>query len=225
MNRNLDILKYIMSIMIIMIHSCVFFNAPLLRVAVPIFFIISSYLFFTKINDLSESESKIILVKFIKRAWKLYLYWFIVLFPYMIISHIMEGNLKDFVIRLPLNIIFRSSFPVSWYIAAYIIDIYLLYTFKKYNKLFFVVSIICYIVCCMETNYFNILRHYTIHDYISPDNNIAIDYLMNFYHSFPAGLIYVWFGKQIVNFDISNLKSNKYILWGGGRLSSIIYRE
>lgn len=85
LNRNIDILKYLMSIMIIMIHVGYSFKLPILRCAVPVFFIISSFLFFKKINSTEKDYKVKVLFKFISRALKLYLFWFILLLPVTII--------------------------------------------------------------------------------------------------------------------------------------------
>ena len=215
MNRNIDILKYVMSIMIIMIHASVFFNAPLLRIAVPIFFIISSYFFFHKIRFLSDNNAKDVYVKFLKRATKLYLFWFIFLLPYMIVFNLKNGTLISFVTNLPGDIIFRSSFPVSWYISAYIIGISIMYKFRTHNIVLLIISICCYIICCIDTNYAKLFVSFNnFKEVVASDHNILINYFKNFYHSFPAGLIFIWFGKQIADININNLKPCKYA-WSG----------
>ena len=72
-NKNLDILdlvKVILSIIVVGIHINPFgeysgLYYPICRIAVPLFFMISSYLLFSKLKN--NSNSKEVLVKFVKR--------------------------------------------------------------------------------------------------------------------------------------------------------------
>lgn len=124
LNRNIDILKYIMSLFIIMIHIGYSHDYPIIRVAVPVFFIISSYLFFSKINKVGEKEWSQILINFIIRAFKLYIFWFIVLLPVTIVER--RWYLLDFygiIEQLIVGVLFKSTFLASWYISAYVIGI------------------------------------------------------------------------------------------------------
>lgn len=59
--KNMDILdlaKFVMSFFVVAIHSELFPTIlyPWLRVAVPIFFLISGYILFCRINETSESK-------------------------------------------------------------------------------------------------------------------------------------------------------------------------
>ena len=62
-----DLTKYTLSIMVIAIHSCLFpmILYPWLRLAIPLFFIISSFLLFIKINFSSKNEKNTIIKKYI----------------------------------------------------------------------------------------------------------------------------------------------------------------
>ena len=78
-NKNYDILdltKFILSIMIVAIHTQLLLSIlyPWLRLAVPLFFTISSFLLFKKININPKEESEII-KNFCRRQIKLYLFW------------------------------------------------------------------------------------------------------------------------------------------------------
>lgn len=59
----LDLIKFVFSIMIVAIHTELLPNIlyPWLRLAVPLFFIISSFLLFSKINKSSKDEKWIII--------------------------------------------------------------------------------------------------------------------------------------------------------------------
>lgn len=68
--KRLDVLKIVLAVFIVAIHTTPvnFQLRPLLRLAVPLFFIITSYLFFSKQSRLSSDEDKTIAFKkFVRR--------------------------------------------------------------------------------------------------------------------------------------------------------------
>ena len=74
-NSNYDILKFLLSLMVVMIHSKLLPDLlyPWLRIAVPLFFIMSAYFFFLKIgNSIDENERKNELKKYVLRNLKFY---------------------------------------------------------------------------------------------------------------------------------------------------------
>ena len=85
--NKFDILKLVLAIFIVGIHStrAGMILRPVFRLAVPLFFIISSYLFFLKQCTLSSwIERYKGLKKYAKRILLLYLFWFLLLFPFTI---------------------------------------------------------------------------------------------------------------------------------------------
>jgi peptidoglycan/LPS O-acetylase OafA/YrhL len=72
----LDLTKFILSFLIVAIHTSLFPHIlyPWLRVAVPLFFVISSFLLFSKINSSTSVDKRKIVRKFIVRQIKLYLF-------------------------------------------------------------------------------------------------------------------------------------------------------
>ena len=93
--NSLDILKFVLSILIMVIHTGIdkTIISPLLRIAVPLFFIISSFFFFSKINSISEKEKPAALLRFVKRNLGLYLFWAIIQLPVKIY---VNGYFNDF---------------------------------------------------------------------------------------------------------------------------------
>lgn len=202
-NKNIDILKYIMSIMIVILHLEWFLDSPVLRCAVPVFFIISSFLFFNKIKNSSAADSKVALRKLTVRTIKLYLFWFIVLLPITLALHIHIGDLRQYLIYFPLNLILDGVFPASWYFAAYIIGIHIVYHLRNFPVLSLVFGIIGYLICCGVTNYGSFA--FAIVD-INHLPYILSHYIRNSYMTFLAGLYFIWIGKYIADNNIRNMK-------------------
>ena len=78
-----DFLKFFLSLLVLAIHSALYpmILYPWLRIAVPLFFIMSSYFVFSKLCTASADAQKDVLKMFIGRNIKLYLCWFILLLP------------------------------------------------------------------------------------------------------------------------------------------------
>ena len=79
-----DVLKFVLSILIVSTHTSLFegYITPLVRLAVPAFFMISGYFFFSKINSCDSIEKqRAYLKKSVSHNLKLYLFWFILLLP------------------------------------------------------------------------------------------------------------------------------------------------
>lgn len=82
-SNTIDIAKFVLSILVVAIHTKPlgeynFVIEPIIRLAVPLFFALSSYLFFYQVNN---NKSPGAITKFIIRIYKLYLSWFIIFFP------------------------------------------------------------------------------------------------------------------------------------------------
>ena len=76
--KTIDVLKFFLAITIVQIHSefALVWMKPYLRLAVPLYFMISSFFFFRKKPDTEQ------LWAYVKRLSKLYLFWFIVWSPF-----------------------------------------------------------------------------------------------------------------------------------------------
>ena len=154
----LDLVKFILSLMIVAIHTKIYPDVlyPWLRLAIPLFLIISSFLLFRKISD-NPSDSKEIIKKYLIRLLKLYLFWFIVLLPYTILirKHWFDNGILNGLIKTIYSILFSSTFPASWYLIATVEGTFVVYLLsKKVNdKLLFVLFLLCYIICCISSSY------------------------------------------------------------------------
>lgn len=218
MNKNnydiLDLTKFVLSIMVVAIHTQLLLPIlyPWLRLAVPLFFTISSFLLFSKINNNSKKggkQPKQIIKNFCSRQAKLYLFWFIVLLPITI--HIRSDWIIPkrpyiiYVYNILKHIFFNSTFAASWFIPANVIATIIIYKLsKKINYRLLLISFtIIYFLCCFGSYFTGVvfLKKITIiYDQIfsSP--------LM----SFPVALIWVFIGKMFadntINIKIINRK-------------------
>ena len=160
-----DLTKFILCLFIVALHSNIVPSilSPCVRIAVPLFFMISSYLFFERkrrIIDTSRGGGR---YRFVKRNLKLYVFWSIVLLPLTMVYDIYTYSISE--IKNPLWMIFVDSlrkilfsgFPASWYIIASIIAILILYRIpSKYNLIMLLTSFSLYLICCISSNYYNL---------------------------------------------------------------------
>ena len=152
--RNIvfDLSKYILSIMVVAIHSELFPNHlyPWLRIAVPLFFIISSYFLFFKVQQHPNNKNEIVRT-FIKRNLELYVFWFVVSLPFTIYKRRVwwTGDIFHFFFTVLKNLLFSSTFTASWYITASIWACIILCKVKISKEIAVPCLIYIYIYCAV----------------------------------------------------------------------------
>lgn len=211
-----DVLKMFMSLMIVLLHTTsIGILSPILRCAVPMFFMVSAYFFFTKYDNISdENEQKKLWLHYIKRNIQLYLFWFFVLLPFTIVYRgWYNGDLIHNLSQCVRYFLFSSTFPVSWYIMASIIGVSLITILGKYlnNWVLLILSLLVYILCCLATNYRVVLDRGPLGPIY--DNYVAI--FTGPYNSFPVSLIWILLGRLLVRSTGKLSRLNIKILWGG----------
>lgn len=194
---KIDVLKFILCVFVVLIHTINYSAlSPILRCAVPVFFIISSYFFFKKYDGTEDVKCRRqVLQRYVSRNLKLYLFWFILLLPFTLLyrSWFDAGFLLGFTTFLR-SLFFSSTFPASWYIMASILGVLIvcfLDTFK--NKwLVYIIVLFSYVFCCLTSNYTNLMTEKV--------EKIYHLYKLIFtspYNSFPASLIWILIGRRI----------------------------
>lgn len=179
--------------MIIMIHCGFSYSLPILRIAVPIFFILSSYFFFKKVAKLNKQDALQVYKKFLRRSIMLYLFWFVVLMPITIYARSwVEMNFVEILENFFIGLVLKNTFLASWYISAYIIGISIIFFTRNHNKLMLAFGLVCYIICCLTSNYGHLLET------IVPYGNMPF---MPF-NSFMAGMLFISIGKYFAESKI-----------------------
>lgn len=122
--NSLDLLKYVAALFVVMFHSEPFSGTTKVvlthiigRPAVPLFFIMSAYFFFSKP---ATSER---LRHYLLRMCQLYLFWFIVELPTTILHSFIEPSSPPTmrVLLFLRGLLFGSTFYGSWFLNALII--------------------------------------------------------------------------------------------------------
>lgn len=142
---GLDILKFIMALLIVAVHSeavneipIVYeVTNPIIMSAVPMFFVISAFLLFRKIrqSQLSGQQERGILLHFTWRLFLLYSFWMVVQFPLVIHTrHYLSMSFLEFIYNFLLDIAFRSTFHGAWFFSALVVGTWIIYFASKMLK-------------------------------------------------------------------------------------------
>ena len=194
-----DILKFILSLFIVAIHFTeIPLSSPVLRCAVPLFFMLSSFFFFKKFdNTILIEEKKKILINYISRNLKLYLFWFIVLLPYTVVY---RGWFDDAfipgLVTMLKSFVFSSTFPASWYIMASVIGTSIIALSDKFlsNRIILIISLLAYVFCVITSNYGNIIEDNAFFYFLYEKyRNI----FTSPYNSFPVSLLWIYIGRYL----------------------------
>ena len=210
-NAIFDYTKFIMAIMVLAIHSALLPELlyPWLRLAVPLFFIISSYFFFKKYrNAESRKERSAAIKRFIIRNMQLYAFWFIVmLIPTIGIRKWFSGGILSGILSFLRDFFFSSTFVASWYIMASVIAVIIiaLLSGKIPNGLLLCGSFIIYLFCCAFSGYEFFFR-----------NSLSLSSVMDGYikiiaepqMSFTVALFWVTLGKCFADGTFDAIFSN-----------------
>lgn len=198
---GLDVLKFIMSLFVVAIHSEAINEhrlayevlSPLIACAVPAFFVISSYLVFRKIRLENNTPPYGILIHFTKRLALLYAFWMVVQLPLVLHTrHYLDMSLLSFIYNFILDITLRSTFHGAWFLSALVVGVWIIYMMSKVlsDKLIWIVPFILamyvYHACRLPVEYQEWWNWYQIH-IVNPQN------------SFPVSLLWISLGYVMAN--------------------------
>lgn len=192
----LDLTKFILCLMVVAIHTELFPIAlyPWLRLAVPLFFMISSFLLFGKVKETRTVRERNRVIKhYVIRIWQLYLFWFVVLLPvtiYVRRNWFDNGPIIGLV-NVVLKPLLGSTFPASWYLMASIFGTLIVnrLSLKFGNIRQFILFSLAYLICCFFSSYMPLFG--------GSESLGFIDHLFSPQFSFLSGLIFIWLGKTL----------------------------
>ena len=179
-------------------------NRIMIGMAVPIFFVLSSYFVFKKTR---KERSWKPIINFEKRINSLYVYWIVALSPVILTiwhkEYLKEDILTTFLLFIK-NYFFAFQFGASWFLGALIVGVPIIVLLKKvFNERFvWVVPLIVYLYINIADESYFIFSWYT--------ENIRTPIL-----SFPNGLLWLCLGFYMTN--------DKIMLWLQGIPTSIYY--
>lgn len=142
---GLDILKFIMSLLIVAVHSEAVNDIPIvyevtnpiINSAVPMFFVVSAFLLFRKMrqSQLTFHQERGIMLHFTWRLILLYVFWMVVQLPLVIHTrHYLSMSFFEFIYNFLLDIVFRSTFHGAWFFSALVVGTWLIYFASKMHN-------------------------------------------------------------------------------------------
>lgn len=189
-----DLLKFLLAMMIVALHTRLWPSVllPWLRVAVPLFFMVSGYFFFHKIDKLgSTREQWAAMGHFAVRSAKLYLIWLAVWSVPTFETHAYFQHGFLFGIgKFCFDLLFGQTFAASWFLSANILGTLLVFIMRKRKWLCAAVSLGLYAVCVMTAVYGKALPEFT-----GALSSALPGY--TFYFSFPAAMLWLWLASMI----------------------------
>lgn len=194
-----DIVKFVSSLLVLAIHCQLYPMVlyPWLRVAVPLFFIMSSFFLFGKLQSASEDSHKTILKKFVVRNLQLYLCWLIILFPVTIYFRrklwLYNGFFEN-ALNIVKSVFFESTFKASWFITATVIGALIIYFLDKKlknNYLLFLISIVAFSFVTLASSYKSMVAN----TFLSMVINKYLDIFGSIECSYLAAIFWVFIGK------------------------------
>ena len=213
---GLDLLKFIMAIAVVAIHVKPFETSstlsaifrPLLQAAVPVFFLISAFLLFEKIerNKLSGdiASAWLLILQFTKRIGILYLVWFIIDIPFIIANkgYFTTYDIKETITIFIKDLFFGTTFPGSWFLSALVVSVVLVYASSqligKWGT-FFIALIISIYVAGQELLPVGLRNLY---DWYSMNVRKEVNC------SFPFALVWVSIGQLLASTNLRKVKFN-----------------
>lgn len=191
----IDVLKFVMAMFVVMIHvkpnahseglTMVF--TPFLSIAVPVFFVVSSMLIFSKLNG-----DRGALLKYCKRIGLLYLSWFVIDFWYIWTNKsyfsigVANGGAELF-----KDMIFSTTFPGSWYLSASVMGVVIVYLLNKIMHpviVFLMAFLVAYYIRNIESLPDNMQGAY---------NWYASTFREEVTLSFPAQMVWISIGQML----------------------------
>ncbi|MBQ4551720.1 MAG: acyltransferase family protein [Clostridia bacterium] len=153
----IDAVKLLMALFVVAIHTNLFNGAlfPTIRLAVPVFFILTGFFSFSKITAAPVAERKTVLWNIEKRYLQLYLFWFVVLLPFTIyVRKYYTYNWLDFISVFLRNLVWGSTFQASWYLMACILGLSVVYLLSKTKQILLIsLSVIFYCLATYVSKY------------------------------------------------------------------------
>lgn len=197
-NDLIDLVKLILSFAIVAVHTSLFdpYLYPWLRLAVPLFFMISSYFFFEKIKKCVSAKERLrALGSFALRNLKLYAFWFVVLFPINFFTRgWFDGGFFYGILNIVINLFIGSTFVASWFITALVIGTAIVFFLsrKLNNTLLLIIGALVFVAVCTRSSYMFLLE-----DFKGVLSAIwGYERIMNSpVNSFPASIFWIVLGK------------------------------
>lgn len=222
--NSIDLAKFFCSLLVVAIHvppisGFVYENVKydfvrhcFARIAVPLFFVISGFLLFKKVDIYALSLDPI--KKYLRKIIRLYFIWYIIYTPLLLSGYWHNG--RSFVIDSFVYI--RNFFLIGdlhlWYLQALIVSVallaFLLYKKISLKKIALLVTLL-YIIGVLGDSWYGIISPFKSK---IPGFMFAIKcykiLFVNIYNAFFEGLFFIFIGLCFAHFPFNISSKKKY---------------
>lgn len=197
--KSIDLAKFIAAILVVAIHTKPFagnvnidyYFTSFCRLAVPFFFITTSFFFF--INEKPDIK------RYTKRLTILYLLWFVIELPivYYRFFVIYDKALHIQILNFARSLVFNNTWLASWFIMACILSVNLIYYFSKWfdNKKLLAIGGVAYLISLSCSGYSGFV------DLFLSEKGVRFHEILSFVfvpaNSFIVAIVYVALGKIV----------------------------
>jgi surface polysaccharide O-acyltransferase-like enzyme len=211
-----DILKILMAFVIISLHTGVSkemgqpFAAWCLNfqnLAVPVFFVLSSYLFFDKFFASGEDNPKA-LWRYERRLLILYLIWSVIMIPITLFLHHYEARGLLGLLYWVKDFFFDYTFYASWFFGALIVGMPIVFSLRNHPWIIIALSLVLYVVF----TFYALLPQWAVSPF-----ELYHQHLGTPSRSFMFGIIWIGLGYAMAKLRVLYIeKIGSYEKMGGG---------
>lgn len=170
---GLDVAKFISALLVISIHTAPFIQVNetanfilvqiVARLAVPLFFLISGFLFFHKIDPkrgCKDAQNLAHLKTYVLHILRIYIMWSLLYLPILMFSWWKEGFAYTMLLRYLRDFLFTGSYYHLWFLPALCVSVPLVYFFytKCSRKLMFFIALLLYSIGMLMNVYGDVLQ-------------------------------------------------------------------
>lgn len=212
--QGIDLLRFILANLVIVLHCAplaaytyygnLFFSNGIARMAVPLFFCISGYFFFSKIDK--KTLPLEMLWKYEKRNFGLYVVWTIIYMP-LIIQNFMTEKYENttFIMKLAIFVrrfLFIGSWTPLWFFIGTCVAVALVYVLLKLKfspNAILAISLIIYLSVGCLSNVYSMLGEMLVNKYhwLSTLSQIYLLIFGDTKNGFVFGFFFVAMGMKL----------------------------
>lgn len=200
-NVGFDILKILMAFVIVSLHAGVSkeFCQPISTIvlnfqnlAVPVFFVLSSCLFFDKFFASAEQDPKAIF-KYERRLLILYIIWSVIMIPITLLLHHYQAYGIQGLLYWIKDFFFDYTFYASWFFGALLVGMAIVFLLRNQPWILLFMSVVLYIIFTFYTAMPNwvVSPFEWYHQHIGTPSR-----------SFPFGIVWIGMGCLMSRFDV-----------------------
>ena len=143
-----DLVKFVMSLLVVMIHTTEYSLLGVERLAVPVFFLYSGYFLYDKLlASASARDGQQIYKNYIRRMLLLYALCEVIYSPFTISAFLSEGVTCKNLLLYMRNLLFVGEFSYSWHLWYLISSIYailiLMVLARKRKTMLAIICLLC----------------------------------------------------------------------------------